>query len=267
MKAILMWLIAACVSNATAQIVSRDSLHLKPVGTKVSGSFVLVNRLIPLPEGEFSLVAAGVHDSKLVYGDFAGQQNKLADVALGQMADGKLRAAVVATALLAQGRARQEWTDEPCKRADTLFKRDSVPFMKRNYSQNCLMVNHVVNTLGPKATGMYAQAAAWIKDQGGETPIPTVIQVSITRIEVADYLAVHYAFNPDAYGCAPASSSWTTSEWHKSRVGRDPERNRFVSGVIDFGKAMQVVVNEAFEGRRDVAQKLHTTTPAILACK
>jgi len=267
MKILLALFIAACAGGAQAQIVSRDSVHLKPLGSIVSGSFVLVNRIVPLPPGQFTLVATSFHDSKFIYGDYAGQQHKLVDVVLGQMADGKLRAAVVASGVLAWGGGRREWVSEPCKRDDTLFKLDRVPYMKRNYSQDCLMVNHYINSLGQAATGIYANTAAWIKEQGGTTPIPTAIYASVTRIEVGEYLAVHYVFNPEAYGCDSApSTSWATSAWHKRFIAKDPEKRQFVDGVIGFGKAMQVRINEAFEGRRQVADSLAAATPVVLNC-
>ena len=267
MKPILVCLLVAWLGEAGAQIVSRDSVHLKPVGSVVQGSFVLVNKVIPLPEGEFVLLAVQVRDAKFGSGDFARQEHRLVDVALGQMVDRRLRAGVVGTALLAERAGRFEWRDEPCKRDDTLFKLNSVPFMKRNYSQNCLLVNHSINSLSQSASGVYEKTAAWIKDQGGTTPIPTMLQASITRIELADFLQVHYGFNPDAYGCGgTTSSSWVTSAWHKSRIGKDAEKARFVEGIIEFGKAMQVRVNEAFEGRRQVAESLAAATPRVQRC-
>jgi hypothetical protein len=261
------WLLAAVTSEAGAQIVSRQSIHLQPIGSVVSSSFMLVNKVIPLPEGEFTLVATDTPDSKLVYGDGARQPHRMIDVVLGQIVDHKLRAAVAARTVLAWGGGRREWVDEPCKREDTLFRLDRVPFMKRSYAQNCLMVNHVVNDLGQSATGLYAKFAAWVKDQGGATPIATVIDARVTRIEIGEFLVARYVFNPEAYGCdSESAGSWTTSAWHKTRIGKDAEKSRFVNGVIEFGKAMQVRLNEAFEGRAQQAALLASATPALLRC-
>ncbi|MEA3195150.1 MAG: hypothetical protein QOD26_3483 [Betaproteobacteria bacterium] len=267
MKSIFAAFLAVCVNDAAAQIVSRNSLHLQPVGSVVSGSFVLVNKVVPLPEGEFTLVATQVREEKFVSGDYARQGHKLVDVALGQIVDQRLRVAVGATALLAWGGGRREWTDEPCKRDDTLFRLNQTPFMKRNYEQNCLMVNYLVNSFGQSATGIYQKFAGWLKDGGGATPIATVMETTITRIAVGDYLAVRYLINPEAYGCDGApSASWTTSDWHKSRIAKDPEKSRFANGVFEFGKATQVRINEAFEGRVQVAETLSATTPRFYRC-
>lgn len=268
MKNVLICLLTVCISDAAAQIVSRDSMHLKPVGSAVNGSFVLVNKVIPLPEGEFTLVTTNLRDSKFVSGDYARQEHKLVDVVLAQMGDGKLRIAVGASTVLAASSGRVEWVSEPCKRTDTLYRLNRTPFMKMNYEQDCLLINHVINTLGSGATGVYAALASWIKDRGGATPIPTVIDTTITRISVGDYLAVRYWFNPEAYGCdAVPATSWTTSDWHKSRIGSETERARFVNGVIDVSKSMQIRVNEAFEGRAPIAQQLAATTPGLRNCR
>jgi len=152
MRVFLILAIAACAGNAGAQIVSRDSLHLKPVGTAVSGSFVLVNRTIPLPQGEYVLAAVEPHDSRFVRGDFSRQQHKMVDVALAQMEDGKLSSYVWASAVLKIG-GQVGWVTEPCKTSETpLYKLSRVPFMKTNYEQNCLIVNHRAG-LGTQSTG------------------------------------------------------------------------------------------------------------------
>ena len=248
MRILLTLLLSAWTGSAAAQIVSRDSLHLKPVGTAVRGAFVLGNKTLPLPEGEFVLTAVELHDSRFVRGDYARQQHKMVDVALAQMVDRKLRAYVWASTVLKHG-GTTGWVSEPCKRDNVLFKQSSVPFMKTNYEQNCLIVNQV-SSLGSQATGAYAPLAEWVRNQGGKTPIPRVIDAAITRIAVADYLAVRYAFNADAYGC----------------VVKKGEPSPFVDNVIEFGKGMQMRVNEAFEGRRQVAESLAAATPQVQPC-
>ena len=64
---------AAFVGDVAAQIVSRDSLHLRAPGSIVRGSFILVNRVVPLPEGEFTLAAVEIRGVKVAYGDQARQ--------------------------------------------------------------------------------------------------------------------------------------------------------------------------------------------------
>jgi len=249
MRVFLILAIAACAGNAGAQIVSRDSLHLKPVGTAVSGSFVLVNRTIPLPQGEYVLAAVEPHDSRFVRGDFSRQQHKMVDVALAQMEDGKLSSYVWASAVLKIG-GQVGWVTEPCKTSETpLYKLSQVPFMKTNYEQNCLIVNHRAG-LGTQSTGAFVTLAEWVREKGVKTPIPSVVDATITRIVNVDYLVVRYVFNADAFGCA---------------VKRG-EPSPFVEQVIEFGKEIQVVVNEGFTTRGQSVARLASGVPQVSGC-
>jgi hypothetical protein len=128
------------------------------------------------------------------------------------------------------------------------------------------LVNHTVNSLGQAATGIYAKAAGWFKDQGGVTPIPTLIQASVTRIEIGELLIVHYAFDPRAYGCdAAPAESWVASAWHKSRVAKDRDKERFVANIVDLGKELQLRISEDF-GRGPIAEGRVVPTPKLQRC-
>lgn len=249
MRTVLTLLVAACAGNAGAQIVSRDSLHLKPVGTVLNGSFALVNRVVPLPEGDFVLVAKREDESRFVRGDMARQEHKMVTVVLAQMADGRLRAAVGARTVL-KYRSNIGWVNEPCKAGDDrvhLFMLNRVPYMKRNYEQNCLLVDRRASSLGRNASGAYADLRDWVGQQGGTTPIPMAIDVSITRVAVVEYLTVRYLFNPAAFGCDAAAL----------------QSAEFAAGVIQVGKAMQSAVNEGFSGRAEAAQSMAATAPRL----
>jgi hypothetical protein len=238
---------AVFIGDAAAQIVSRDSLHLKPIGTAVSSWFVLVNRVVPLTEGEFILVAISLHDARFVRGDFSRQPHKMVEVVLGQMADGKLRVAVGASAVLKYA-GTVGWVTEPCKGDQVvLYQLDRVPFMKRNYEQNCLIVNRRAASLGQNSTGVYADLADWVRKQGGTTPIRMVVDATVTRIAVVEYLVVRYAFNPAAFGCGE----------------QDLQSPAFVDGVVEVGKAMQVAINEGFGGRAAPVRSLAETAPQL----
>jgi hypothetical protein len=249
MKIAIAFLLAAFMNPGWAQIVSKDSLHFKADGTVVRGQFTLVNRVVPLPEGEFTLVTADFRDSRFVRGDFARQPHRLVTVVLGQMADGKLRAAVIATTVLTYT-GRTGWVAEPCKDDKVvLYRLNRVPFMKRSYEQNCLVVNRFARALGPNATGAFAALRDWTKERSGEVPIEMRLDAFVTRIAQVEYLVVHYAFNPAAYGCDAANL----------------QSEAFANGVIELGKALQVAVNAGFAGRdREAkAQRLAATLPRL----
>lgn len=251
MRILLICLVAACIGDAGAQIVSRDSVHLKPLGTVVSGSFVLVNRTVPLPEGEFVLAGVELRDSRFVRGDYARAQHKMVHVSLGQMDGKKLRAYVWASTVVKHA-GTIGWVTDPCAEDKVaLFKLSRVPYMKRNYEQNCLVVNRHAATLGDKASGEFLQLANWVRERGGETPIRMIVDATVTRIAVADYLMVRYVFNPAALGCAPESV----------------QSQDLVDGVVEFGKVMQEAVNEGFSRRSRVVETLAAGAPRLENCR
>ena len=251
MRRSLFWLLLLSGSNAQAQIVSKDSLHFRADGTVARGQFILVNRVVPLPEGEFTLVTADFRDSRFTGGNFTRSPHRLVTVVLGQMGDGKLRAAVIATAVLTYGGGRgRSWVVEPCKDDKVvLYRLNRVPFMKSTYEQNCLVVNRVARGLGSNSTGAFAALRDWTREQGGQVPIQMRLDATVTRIAQVEYLVAHYLFNPAAYGCDASNL----------------QSEAFANGVIELGKALQVAVNAGFSGRvREArAQRLAAALPKL----
>lgn len=250
MKIAIAFLLAAFTSPAWAQILNKESLHFKADGTVVRGQFMLVDRVVPLPAGEFTLITADFRDTRIVRRRATQEPHRLVTVVLGQMSgDGKLRAAVVATTVLTY-HGGTGWVVEPCKDDQVvLYRLARVPFMKRSYEQNCLVVNRFPTGLGPKATGAAAALRDWTKQQGGEVPIQMRLDAIVTRIAQAEYLMVHYMFNPAAYGCDAANL----------------QNEGFANAVIELGKGLQVAVNSGFSGRTRVerTQSLVATLPQL----
>lgn len=226
-------LLAASMSPAWGQIVNKDSLHFRADGTKARGQFILVNRVVPLPEGEFTLVTADFRDARLTRGRVTQEPHRLVTVVLGQMAGDKLRAAVIASTVLTY-HGRTGWTLEPCKdEVVAVYKLARVPFAKRSYEQNCLVVNRIARSLGSNAGGAFLALREWTKEQDGKVPLEMRLDATLTRIAQAEYLVVRYLFNPAAYGCDAANLQSET----------------FTNGVIELGKALQVAVSAGFAGR------------------
>ena len=249
----LVWLLLFLGGGAQAQILNKDSLHFKADGTVVRGSFILVNRVVPLPEGEFTLITADFRDSRFTRGNVARSPHRLVTVVLGQMGEGKqLRSAVIVTTVLTFN-GRTGWVVEPCKDDKVvLYKLSRVPFMKRAYEQNCLVVNRVAQGLGQNATGAFLALRDWTKEEGGVVPVEMRLDATVTRIAEADYLVAHYMFNPAAYGCDAANL----------------QSEAFANGVIELGKALQVAVNAGFAGRERVekVEKLEADLPRLQDC-
>jgi len=237
--------IGIAASCARAQ---ETSLHLMPRGTVVKDKFTLVGKTVPLPEGEFVFAATSVSDASHVRGEWIRQRVQLVTVYLAQIEGDVLRAEVLATTVLDPSFTYSKWYDEPCSRSDTLFRQD----LSKNteYQQNCLVVNHVTNIYTREPPGIYADAFRWLQERGVRLPVDVVIQASVTRIEVGEWLATVHRFNPAAFGCdVGRNPSWATSAWHRAALAKDAERTGFVESVVEWGKFLQARLDGEMHGR------------------
>ena len=153
-------LLIALVLNAGAAAAA-ESLHLAPLGTVVSGSFDLAGKLIPLPAGNFALAAATVSEPPMLEGDISKPRAKIARVVLVQIEPPRLRAAVVASAVLNPGTYRMTWVGNPCKKDDTLYRAD-LSGSVGSESDNCLLVDHTLGRFSPRSPGIWKDAATWL---------------------------------------------------------------------------------------------------------
>lgn len=176
-------------------------------------------------------------------------------------------AAMDVIANLAQGSA-SDWTDEPCKRDDLLFK-SSLGGAFTNV--NCVTINHLANYMRNPG-GKIAEAIAEAKSQGVEIP-PTVLLITATRYSNnLRRLQVKLVLNPEIVGFERTSESWGLNPWHKSQSFKDPKKKAFIDNLgtwsVNFAKAM----DQAFEKKADAFsfiptwrtsfQQTSTVTPA-----
>ncbi len=220
----------------------KESIHLAPIGTIVSGSFSLQGKIVPVPEGNYIYIGSAERDATYQSGDWLRPRTRLVSVMLVQAGEKIVRSVVTATTVLKFSTQPTLWTDEPCKRTDTLFRLDKA---RRSTEYNCLLVNHVVQVMA-KPTGIYELGAAWLRDRGVALPVPVTVNATVTR-SWHDYLVVTYAFNPAAFGGeAPSASTWALSAWHKKVIARDSEKMRFVDAITTWGKFAQDRIDETF---------------------
>lgn len=127
----------------------------------------------------------------------------------------------------------------------------------RGYQQNCLLVNHITSIYTRQPPGIYGDAYIWLQQRGVRLPVDVVIQATLTRIEVGEWLSVTHRFNPAAFGCDVGRNlSWATSAWHRSAIGKNAQRKQFVESVVDWGKALQAQIDRQFHDRRAAATPL-----------
>ncbi|HZS66354.1 MAG TPA: hypothetical protein VFA72_04525 [Burkholderiales bacterium] len=236
--------VAAMLAGAGGSAAAEErSIHLMPPGTVVKERFTLIDKSVPLPEGDFVFVASQVRDATHVKGEWIRQRVQLITVYLAQLDGEELRAEVLATTVLDPRFTYSKWEDEPCNREDTLFRLDLS--QNRGYQQNCLQVNHITNIYTRQPPGIYGDAYVWLQRRGARLPVEVVIQATVTRIEVGERLSVTHRFNPAAFGCnLGRNPSWATSAWHPSVIGKDAERQQFVASVVEWGKALQGQIDQ-----------------------
>ena len=254
-------LVLALVLHATC--AAAESIHLAPLGTVVSGSFDLAGKSIPLPAGNFVLAATTVTETGPGFdGSISNPRPKVARVLLVQIEPPRLRAAVMARAVLKTESYRYTWAGNPCKKEDTLYRADLARSVGEE-SENCLLVDHVIGAFNPRSQGIWKDAAAWLGEQQVQLPVPVLIMANVSRTERWQLVAASYAFNPRMYGCdAPRSRSWADSPWNKKSIDGDPQRVRFVESVVGYGKAMQQHFDALVAGRQSTIEK----APSIYSC-
>jgi len=240
---------AAALAMAWGVAMAQDrSVHLMAPGTVVKESFTLVDKTVPLPEGEFVFVASQVRDATHVKGEWIRQRVQLVTVYLAQLDGDQLRAEVLAATVLDPRFTYSKWEDEPCNRSDTLFGLDLS--QSPGYRQNCLQVNHITNIYTRQPPGIYGDAYGWLQQRAVRLPLDVVIQATVTRIEVGERLSVTHRFNPAAFGCdVGKNASWATSAWHPNAVDKDDQRKQFVASVVEWGKALQAQIDQRFRNR------------------
>lgn len=244
-----------------AGIAGAESLHLAPPGTVVRGSFDLAGKTIPLPAGDFVLAAAAVEEKRWTQGDMSKATPSLARLLVVQIQPPRLRAAVYAEAVMAPPTYRFEWLGDACRREDVLFRSDLIG--SNGGPQNCLLVTHLVGNFGARAQGLWKDAGTWLAGQNVQLPVPLLIVASVTRTQGWQLVKASYAFNPRMYACnAPRAKTWADSPWHRSHVGDDPERVRFVQSVTAWGKVAQQHLDGLVAGRSPATP----APPAIYSC-
>jgi hypothetical protein len=144
-----------------------------------------------------------------------------------------------------QQKASSDWTDEPCKREDFLFKAS----LGGKFSRiNCVSINHIVGYPG-NVSGKDAEAFAFFKAEGVDIP-PTVIRVTFTRYDnnMRRYV-VTLNINPEIVGFPRENEIvWGQNPWHKSQSYGNSDKKRFIDALsvwsVEFAKQMDGAFNK-----------------------
>lgn len=163
----------------------------------------------------------------------------LGDVRVFQTEEKRLVALMTVSANLAQN-ISGDWTDEPCKRDNMLFKASTGGMFK---NVNCVTINHLTAYPGVNTSPQTSKLYAMLKEQGIDVP-PTVLQLAFTRYtNNGRRLSVRLNINPELAGFPRAvEAQWGLSPWHKAQAFNDLEKKRFIDALgvwaLQFAKQM-----------------------------
>jgi hypothetical protein len=143
--------------------------------------------------------------------------------------DNAFFASIFMEANLAQSGQAADWTDEPCKKDDFLWKKS----IGRNFSDiNCATISHLT---------------------GFSQDYPTVVRVKFTRYSsTARRLSYIVNINPEMFGIErDAEPNWEASSWHKSHLQNDPKKVEFLAHLEKWAEDVQNKMNNAFDTETD----------------
>ncbi|MCP3930460.1 MAG: hypothetical protein GY705_15315 [Bacteroidetes bacterium] len=199
-----------------------------PVEKVYRGEVSLGTKNIPLPEGEWKVIASGeINDFFKIYLLKEHENKKFSYIRI-----------TVDTPMLHRdsGYAPSEY-----------FNRDNLHHKVVNSNQDgevqdAWAINHTLVHFNPEPhKPIMNKAAEYIRSNGYIISSP-MIKVSHRMTGAHNkrrYLVVSYFYNPEAYGIAPVEhTTWKYSDWHMMRVNHFPEKVEFIEMMKVEGAKM-----------------------------
>lgn len=176
-----------------------------------------------------------------------GTSTAMGEITAFQTESGKFVAFLSVYANLAASNAG-DWTDEPCKREDYLYKASLGGAFR---DVNCVSINHISRFPG-NPSGKQADLYALTKAEGVDTP-PTVLRITWTRYASSSRrLQYTLTVNPELAGFArDAEPEWGRNSWHKSQVANDPAKKKFIEDLSVWALAFAKQMDPAFKKQAD----------------
>jgi hypothetical protein len=163
--------------------------------------------------------------------------------------DNKFFAAIDMQVNLEQSGSIGDWTGEPCKREDYLWKK-SIGGKFKNI--NCATINHIV-TYFTTPTGEFQQLLVKFRELSVDTPPPTIVRVVFTRYGSGGRMLTYSVdINPETFGIdRDIERLWGANSWHKSFVQKDPKKVQFVANLSKWAEEVQNRMDTAFDKKSD----------------
>jgi hypothetical protein len=223
------------------------------IGTIYSNFAAIGERQIPLPSGEWVLVAR----SKTLSGG-SGMGVPMISVYLGQVEAGVAKRVIFASANLESSPGGWTRNRSICDRNDVFFNSSD-----KNYNSQdteCWVINHVGLTLAANASQVHRDFYRFTDDKGRPK---TAVGISFYIVKSYNFFEVHYYANPEADGFEPTpTADWRGNPWHRDLSLSDPQRRAYLENLKAEGEKLFPLVKDGFRGRLTAPAVAKPAAPA-----
>ncbi len=212
-----------------------------PIGSKVENVVTIGKSQIPLPKGEWEVLAA--HNWR------KGGLGKLGEAVLGQGSGESGFQAIFIRGNVESSNCTG-W-----KRRNTLCDRKGTHHNSsdRNYNPkdaSCWNLNHyiVLPYKDPKSDFQRKINHA-IKERGMGRA--TYLRNEFFKSSRCHFIVAMYLSDPEHFGFPLETSEWKNNVWHRDRLNEDPRRSKFVAAAKEAGQRLHEAVEKGFERELD----------------
>ena len=220
------------------------------IGTTQRGEYDLLGRRIPLPAGDFEVIAylkvqvATTEGVSAALAQFRGNRLSALVVVFATPADRKLGVGFRAT--------------RDCLRTDVYVE---VTANEEFGPQDCMIVNHIWpdGFRAPDASNILKAVTTALDTRG--VPLPPALIISVFNLADRDgYQRIWIYFNPEVQGIeSRRTAAWNESDWHSNYIARDPNKLAYLDSVRQWAHNWRPYMRQSFDGT------LKTLPPVQLA--
>lgn len=207
-------------------LTSSSPVHGVLMGRKFTSEFPFQGRKVPLPPGEWTVLAA-------LKASNSPQTQEAVALAktTGSRLDGLV--SIFGQRLLPEN-ATGWRRHSACDRKDAYFLEAAAN--EEFGRQDCLVVNHIESR--------YLSASdspAWMRGAVGQLTVQqvaiphTLLLVGFRAASKEQFLNLIYYFNPASEGLVTTPAQWNESDWHKNYIGRFPDKKEYAERLKTWG--------------------------------
>ena len=224
-----------------SKAIASEITEMAP-GTKVTDMVTMGRNDIPLPKGEWELVATRAKRS--------GSSGKIGDAYLVQESgESGVRDIYIRANVEVSGCGGWDRVKAVCDRKNVHFN-----VSDRNYDSSnidCWSLNHLVtNPYFETKNPFWKEVNKYRQESLGH--VATYIVNHYMMSSRCNFINVRYGSLPEKFGFPPSRNLvWKNSDWAPGIAATDPERVRFIAAAKAFGEKLHNTVRKAFDGELD----------------